>query len=594
PRGMWLAERVWEPSMPVILAKAGVDYVVLDDEHFFSAGLDKKSPLTGYYNTERQGYSVSVFPSDMGLRYKIPFHEVDKCIEYLNGVSKDSESDVCITYGDDGEKFGVWPGTFRWVIEEKWLEKFFTALEKNQKTILTTTLAEIYGSLDPEGLIYLPTASYSEMLEWAMPADSIIEYDKLKHHVRDNAEIKDLLRFVKGGFWDNFLVKYPESNLVHKRTISVSQKLSASLDRIPSAKAELIRSHLYKAQCNCAYWHGLFGGVYLNHLRHALFENLIIAEKILDEELKLKPGLESLDYDYDGNDEFVYSNPVYSAFIDPDFGGAVTEIDYKAANINVVNTLGRKKEAYHGKIKKLSEKPKDPPDTAVSIHDMDLYIPDEAFEGFAYDKYRRLTFIDHIVPVDTSLDDLRLQKFDTLGTNSLGGYKVVEAGENILRLTRSRKLKLMGQDIPVRVDKIYEFNNTNFNVNVGVLNESEEYEIEFMLLVEANINLLAGNDPSRYVLIDGVKADPSHISVAASQQCEKVTLVDEAFGFSVHYSLDRAGKLFRYPVETISAGEHGGEKVFQGTSLVFGVPFVLSPQEGKDVNLNLAFTGRSR
>src|ERR1700730_2713424 len=38
-RGVWIPERVWEQSLVSALAEAGVEYTVLDDEHFHRAGL---------------------------------------------------------------------------------------------------------------------------------------------------------------------------------------------------------------------------------------------------------------------------------------------------------------------------------------------------------------------------------------------------------------------------------------------------------------------------------------------------------------------------------------------------------------------------
>ena len=35
---------------------------------------------------------------------------------------------------------------------------------------------------------------------------------------------------------------------------------------------------LFRGQCNCAYWHGVFGGVYLFHIRAANYANLLDAE----------------------------------------------------------------------------------------------------------------------------------------------------------------------------------------------------------------------------------------------------------------------------------------------------------------------------
>lgn len=38
PGGAWLAERVWEPQLPAALAEAGVEYTLVDDNHFLAAG----------------------------------------------------------------------------------------------------------------------------------------------------------------------------------------------------------------------------------------------------------------------------------------------------------------------------------------------------------------------------------------------------------------------------------------------------------------------------------------------------------------------------------------------------------------------------
>ena len=580
PKGMWVAERIWEPSLPVLLSEAGVEYVVLDDEHFFSAGLDKKAPLTGYYYTERQGKKVSVFPSDKGLRYRIPYQEPHKSIEYMAELARNSSKPLCITYGDDGEKFGVWPQTFKSVIEEKWLDRFFSAVESNQEIIRSTTLSESYDNLESEGLIYLPTASYAEMLEWAMPADSITAYEKLKNYVEHNEEIKDLVKFVKGGFWDNFLVKYPESNHTHKRTICLSERFSSFKKKLSKEAVNHITEHLYKSQCNCAYWHGLFGGVYLNHLRHGLWENIIDAEKTLDLELKSKPEVKLIDFNLDGTDEISFSNPVYSAFVDPKHCGSVVELDYKPANINVVNTLARRKEAYHLKMRDQSQ--------CTS----NLHLQDGSFDGFAYDKYRRNIFMEHIVPLDTSLDDLMLQRYKELCPSGSEKYEISVVEKESIKLTRKSVIKIGDVAIPVRFEKIYDFNSTGLDLTIGVMNESDDYDIEFMLLMESNINLLAGYDQQRYVKIDNVK--PKENNLASSGVCEakKITLVDEYWNYSVHYSSDIKSKLFRYPVETISVGENCGEKVYQGSCFSWGIPINIAARGGTAVSFKMFFTSK--
>jgi len=76
PKGMWLAERVWEPHLVKYIAEAGIEYVVVDDAHFFSVGL-KEEDLFGYYLMEEQGYKLAVFPISMKLRYLIQYMRMD-------------------------------------------------------------------------------------------------------------------------------------------------------------------------------------------------------------------------------------------------------------------------------------------------------------------------------------------------------------------------------------------------------------------------------------------------------------------------------------------------------------------------------------
>ncbi|MGA1875534.1 MAG: 4-alpha-glucanotransferase, partial [bacterium] len=74
PRGMWLAERVWEPHLVKYIGEANIEYLALDDLHFQSAGL-READLHGYYLTEEQGVLLKVFPGSKFLRYSIPFKD---------------------------------------------------------------------------------------------------------------------------------------------------------------------------------------------------------------------------------------------------------------------------------------------------------------------------------------------------------------------------------------------------------------------------------------------------------------------------------------------------------------------------------------
>ncbi|MEK7280358.1 MAG: alpha-amylase/4-alpha-glucanotransferase domain-containing protein, partial [Nitrospirota bacterium] len=297
PKGLWLAERVWEPSLPGLLNSCGIGYSLLDDTHFQYAGV-KPETLRGYYLTEHEGKVLAIFPISKRLRYLIPFRQPEETIEYL-GLLR-NEGSVAVTYADDGEKFGLWPGTYRWVYDMGWIERFFTLLEENRDWITTITPGEYLAKSPPSGRIYLPTASYEEMMEWALPTETILEREALVAKLEALGLKGAAEGFLRGGLWNHFLVKYPEINLMHKKALYISEILSLKEKRPGICMTkwfEEARRELYKAQGNDVYWHGLFGGYYLNYLRHAVHEHLIKAEGLID--AKTDPRIRLTETDLD-------------------------------------------------------------------------------------------------------------------------------------------------------------------------------------------------------------------------------------------------------------------------------------------------------
>ncbi|MEK7267411.1 MAG: alpha-amylase/4-alpha-glucanotransferase domain-containing protein, partial [Nitrospirota bacterium] len=334
PRGMWLAERVWEPHMPKCISKAGIEYLPLDDYHFKLAGIDDRD-LMGYHVTEENGFMIKVFPGSEELRYSIPFKDVDAVMSYLKEVSMTGGSPL-LTLADDGEKFGVWPDTFSHCYKDGWLESFFSALEENSDWIETTTFSEYQERFYPVGMVYLPAASYREMGEWALPPDGALDYEyalnELKGLFGDKAK-----SFLRGGTWRSFFAKYPESNHIHKRMLQISRKVHEAAKKLkvksgklkvnPKSKLSTLNfqlstlfHELWKGQCNDAYWHGIFGGLYLPHLRSSLYRHLLnaesMAEKLLGEDVSVEEG----DFDCDGFRDICISRGDITAFFTEDSG----------------------------------------------------------------------------------------------------------------------------------------------------------------------------------------------------------------------------------------------------------------------------------
>ena len=315
--GMWMPERVWESSLTSSIAEAGIDYTVLDDYHFRRAGLKNKE-LTGYFVTEDEGKTIKVFPGSEHLRYLIPFAEPEETVQHCRMLAERCPDSV-VVFGDDGEKFGTWPNTKEHVYGKGWLTRFFQALTDNKDWLLTTTLADAVENTTPRGKIYLPDASYREMTEWSMPVDRQVEHDELIHQLEHDPRWKQIQSFMAGGFWRNFKVKYPETNEMYSRMMYVSGLLQKATEQgCNPATLELAQDHLYQGQCNCSYWHGAFGGIYLPHLRNAVYHHLLTAETALEKALgRPEKWVEATneDYDFDGLQEIRLANDQVAAWI---------------------------------------------------------------------------------------------------------------------------------------------------------------------------------------------------------------------------------------------------------------------------------------
>ncbi|HHT9154948.1 MAG TPA: alpha-amylase/4-alpha-glucanotransferase domain-containing protein, partial [Candidatus Tripitaka sp. YC43] len=300
-KGIWLAERVWEQSLVSSLREAGVEYTVVDDSHFRHAGLEEKD-LDGYFLTEDEGKILKIFPGSERLRYCIPFEHPERTIEYLRQFAQQRDN-ALLVYADDGEKFGSWPKTYKHVYEDGWLEQFLETLMRNKDWIRTTTFREAVERLPHRGRVYLPDASYREMMEWALPPRGLMEYEEVSRAMANQPWGHVARQFLKGGTWRNFRVKYPEAHQMYARMLEVSQKV-AEMDKsshtlvsnltgtgtggwrapLPSIAGvcQQAQKELYQAQCNDSYWHGVFGGLYLPHLRSAVYQHLLLAESLCD------------------------------------------------------------------------------------------------------------------------------------------------------------------------------------------------------------------------------------------------------------------------------------------------------------------------
>jgi alpha-amylase len=506
PRGIWLAERVWEPSLPKTLAAAGAEYTLVDEEHFHSAGI---RDLHSYYLTEEEGSSLALFPIDKTLRYFVPFREPDKVLAYLAGI--EARGGLAIL-GDDGEKFGLWPGTKKWVYEEGWLEKFLSLIE--DRGLRTMTFAEALDSRPAAGRAYLPSGSYEEMTEWVLEPEAAVRFEELKRKASGEAR-----RFVRGGFFREFFLKYPESHHLRSRMIDVSRRLREH------GRSEAL-PELYKAQGNDPFWHGVFGGLYLPHLREAAYEHLLKAESSL-------PGLTTWreeDFDSDGAKELIWQDGQFGLFVKPSSGGSVVEIDHLPSARNLTDTLSRRPETYH-----LKQSPAQ--GEGRSIHERAKILPPGSERLLRYDAGPRRSFVDHFLGSDASPEKFRDLDFEELGDFRDGAFEAAGEGREV-RLSRSGFVRFAGSEAAVRLEKRIVPGLKGIRFSASIKNESPE-PLSLVFASEWNFYQTAGE----------MSVESGRIRLCQG----RLVLV-----------FAPTPEIWHFPLETLSQSEEGYDIIHQG------------------------------
>jgi alpha-amylase len=571
-KGIWLTERVWEPHLAKQISKAGINYIAVDDFHFLSAG-KQIDDLDGYFTTDEQEARLGIFPISQKLRYAIPFQKPSATIDYLKSIVSEDGNRV-IVMADDAEKFGVWPGTHENCFgENQWLNRFFQALDANSKWLKTTTFKKYFQSNRPKGRIYLPTVSYFEMSEWTLPADKGEQFSDLVHNFENTGKIDHNRQFLRGGMWRNFQNLYDESNWMQKRVTDLSFVFKKHKQKFVKKKKQQIQNNIWRAQCNCAYWHGVFGGLYLPHLRHGIYQNLIAADKQVSK--ILPPFTGTFDIDNDGFEEVdLLSNKL--KIIASAKGGCIREFDIFSKNFNILNTMHQEAESYHRDIERATTKQI----TGASIHDQVIAKEANLEKYLHIDESPRYMLIDHFLPTRTTLKAMQSDipekgNFSELGFNISKKKNIVFTGFGT------------AFNIPIRIKKKLSLKSNILNIDIELTNQGNK-NIFGLYSCELNFSLLSGHTEDRYYLINGKKPTKYHLdSSGIEQKVESINIVNEYDKFSVETKFDKLTRLWRHPIFTVSGSEAGLEKVYQSSVVIPNWKIDLKPNENKKIKFRI-------
>jgi len=591
-KGAWLSERVWEPNYPSFLNEVGLKYVIVDDNHFRSTGVTEIDTLYSYI-TEDDGKTLRIFPINEELRYLTPWKPTYLSIDYLKKIA-DEKGDRIALFISDAEKMGVWGTTHEICYVEghghhdgdegkPFIPAFFEQIKIND-WIKSITLTEYMEKVPAKGLVYLPTASYDKMEEWVLPTDIRKIFKSIRKTLKDDPLKQDEYLFLKGGFWRYFLVKYPESNNMHKKMlyvreklINIESKLKESKSKTSTAKYQLRISNawdeIYKAQCNDSYWHGLFGGVYLQFLRFSVYTHLINAEKIID---GLNADLHSIenkyisilpiDFNKDSRMDLIIESNIINLYINPFDGGTVFELDYKPKSYNLLNTMTRWPEAYHDS-RKINK--------------------DEVMT----DRFRRSLGRIRIFRGDISLKEIESDQFFDFGTFCNGEYSikknVKEGRRAIVELEHMGSIRDpdTDQQYPCTIIKKILVEETqlelSFKTKFGVSPEKKNSLTNILekLNMAIDIPFFFNGDPNKFQWESNqvyfVQKKENQLQKPYEYEGYHFKAYDESYDLYFEFEINSqlkadldTVKIYKFPIVAYAYTDGGYKKIYQGINVL--------------------------
>jgi alpha-amylase len=404
---------------------------------------------------------------------------------------------------------------------------------------------------------------------------------------------------------------------MHKKMLSVSSKAHLAHE-IQEAGTGL--DYLWKAQCNCPYWHGVFGGIYLTDIRAEAYSNLIKAENYAD--AVLSGGIrgcqwQQVDFDCDGNEELLIEGEDLNLYLSPAEGGTIFEWDLRSHAYNLLSTLSRRPEAYHKELAAEHHQKchcEEPPQkchceepagdaaicpvpeikaTVISIHDAIRVKDADIADWLIYDDLPRSSLVDHFLDKQVMLADYGRNSFTDAGDFAGRPYEfAVHSTDGSLDVLLKRRGSVQAGHI--RYGLALEKSITlaqeagSLNISYRFINESD-VTLDTVFAGEWNINLLGGgHNPGAYYRVEGRDIGDTHLdSRGEVRDAAELIMGNSGLGIELALRLDRPLSIWRFPVECVSNSEGGVEKVYQCSCVVILLPLILAP--GREASFNYSW-----
>jgi alpha-amylase len=525
PRGCWLPDYAWEPSLASSLQSCGFDYSFLPERHFKIAGIapeDLGSPVI----TEDQGRSLIVFPVFDALESFPSLMPIEEALPYL--VSRVGEPGLHTFFFPGESAKALWTASSL-ESPDVFYERSFAALQREGPRFETTTPLRYLKSAHDFGRAYFPGSASASLMEKSLAGDPPNVASRGK---RGPAKAVDSLKASTPGSEDgpSVLIGSPRRLLLrHEESLALYAKMHyvrilVGQLRGDKSRKKTAQEELWRGQCGGAYWRGANGGIARLPVRAAAYSALIEAERITRQRGSFSPGIILADMNFDGAKEIIYQGSDINAYVQLR-GACLVELDSFKTRTNYVNVMDARE--------------KGP---------------------------RRLCFRDRITEKGAYGADK--------GGFSDASYALVEAEKpaSVASLLREGQVELGGRKRSLSIKKTYSFRKGGLSVDYEVTNKES---IPLALRLGVDLNLAAGFT-AEAVALEGIRGrDELELATgkkSAEGDLNGLRLSNLAKGEKIEFRSDMPFDLSHLPVFcAVGEGlENGDSGAYQGCALTLG------------------------
>jgi 4-alpha-glucanotransferase len=545
PRGCWLPDYAWEPSLASSLRSCGFDYSFLLERHFRIAGIsqdDIGSPVM----TEDQGRSLLIFPVfDAAESFPEPL-PIEEALNKL--VARVGEQRLYTVLFPGESAKSLWAAS-KLESPDLLFERSFTALLRDGLQFETTTPMRYLKRERDFNRAYFPGCASALLMERSMPTDAgpSLRARKGAGKAADGVKAEAPKSPARPDEGPSCLVGSPRRLLLrHEESLALYAKMHyvrilVGQLRGDKSRKKTAQEELWCGQCGGAYWSGAGGGIARLPVRAAAYAALIEAEKITRQRGSFAAGIISADMDFDGTKEIIYQSADINAYVQLR-GACLSELDSFKTRTNYVNVLDSQEAGP-----------------------------------------RRLCFRDHI------------SEKGSFGTERGGfsdaRYALVEAERpaSVASLLREGQAELGGKKRSLSITKTYSFRKGGLSVEYEVANKESK---PLALRLGTDLNLALGFS-AEAVALKGMRGRVE-LGLATDRKSVEsdlngLRLTNIAKDETIELRSDQPFALLHLPVFSSLEGDAGAEDrtAYQGCAISLGWDLDLPADSARRISLTL-------